>query len=61
MTLQEALKITGIHEDELDRIDLNALNGVIEGEEAQASIFPYDTKITRRIEAYKTIREEVVK
>jgi hypothetical protein len=61
MTLQEALKITGIREDELNRISVEALDDVIQGEYKEASIFRWDDKITRRIEAYKTIRKEVAK
>lgn len=61
MSIAEALQITGIREDELQRINRAVLNGVIEHEENEAICFPYDNSIKRRIEAYKTIRKEVSK
>lgn len=59
MTISEALQITGIRENELQRINKAVLNDVIEHEEKEATIFPYDNSIKRRIEAYKTIRKEI--
>lgn len=61
MSIAEALQITGIRKDELNRINITALDSVIKGEEKQASIFPYDDTIKRRIKAYNTIRKEVSK
>jgi len=61
MNIAEALQVTGIKEDELNRINITALESVIKTEEKQAIIFPYDERIKRRIEAYNTIRKVVSK
>lgn len=59
MTLEMALEITGIREDDLIRIDVDTLDCVIEDVKREVARFSYDKKLKVKLDAYETIRREV--
>lgn len=58
MTLQEALKITGIKEDEISRINKDGLMSVIQVTKAEYEKMPYDNKLKNILVAFETIYKE---